>query len=324
MPAQIFVKSLPFNALHDSCTWNLHPFLGSIIPSALEKSLHKVGILHPPVVVQSDETFDVVCGRKRIQYAHCSGQSHVLCGILPQDTSKKTILSFLLEDQVSHASLSLPEIACFMKLCLDHFDHQEALKMLPREILPRLNPNHFLNLLEFDDDIQRQIHYGHVSDTIIFDLLKLNQADRRKMVCLVTLLQLGGNKQKRLFTLCRDISLRENASIGSLLDQPDIRSIFEHNEMNIPQKTTRLLSLLQKRCYPQSTAARENFQTQVLELSLPETCKISPSSFFEKDEVTLSLRFPNFEACRKLWPSVKGLLQQDHEGKTDRYVKSDS
>ena len=171
---------------------------------------------------------------------------------------------------------------------------------------------------------QRQIHYGHVTDKIISDLLKLNQADRRRMVYLVGLLQLGGNKQKRFFTLCRDLSLRENTSICSLLDQPDIKAIIEHNEMNIPQKTSRLLGLLQKRCYPQSTAARENFQTQVLELSLPETCDISPSPFFEKDEVTLSLRFSDFEACKTLWPSVEGLLQQNHREKTDQYVKSDS
>jgi ParB family transcriptional regulator, chromosome partitioning protein len=324
MPAQISVTNLPFNALQDSCTWNLHPFLDSIVPDTLEQSIHKVGILHPPVLVQSGETYDVVCGRKRIQCAQNSGQSHFLCGILPQDSSKKTILTFLLEDQVSHAPLSLPEMACFLKLCLDHMDREEALEMLPGEILPRLNTGHVLSLLEFDDDIQRQIHYGHVTDKIIFDLLKLNQADRRRMVFLVGLLQLGGNKQKRLFALCRDISLRENISISSLLDQPDIRAILEHNEMNVPQKTNRLLSQLQKRCYPQSTAARENFQAQVLELNLPDTCDISPSPFFEKDEVTLSLRFSDFEACKKLWPAIKSLLRQEHEGKTNRKFSSDS
>ena len=99
--------------------------------------------------------------------------------------------------------------------------------------------------------------------------MKLDREDRTRIVDLIELLQLGGGKQKRLITLCRDIALRENISIGSLLDQPDMKAVIEHNEMNIPQKTNRLLSLLQKRCYPQSTAAREFFQSQLHALALP-------------------------------------------------------
>ena len=68
MPTQFSYRNLPFKALHDSFTWNLHPFLDDLIPDTLEKSIIKVGILHPPVVVQTGaDTYDIVCGRKRIQ-----------------------------------------------------------------------------------------------------------------------------------------------------------------------------------------------------------------------------------------------------------------
>ena len=310
MLEQLSVKYLSFNALSDSCTWNLHPFLDDTLPDALIKSIIKVGILHPPVVIQTGATYDIICGRKRIQCARISGQSQFLCFALPQDSSKKTILEFLLEDQRARAPLSLPEMACFFKLCLNYMDREEALALLPEEMPPRLK-GRLLSLLDCDNTLQKQIHFGYVTDKIIFDLLKLNRADRRRMVGLIEFLQLGGNKQKRLFTLCRDIVLRENISIDSLLDEPDIKAVIETNGMNIPQMTNRLLSLLQKRCYPQSTAARENFQAHVLALALSETCDISPSPFFEKDAVTLSIRFPDFDTCKNFWPSISDLLEQN-------------
>jgi ParB family transcriptional regulator, chromosome partitioning protein len=321
MQAQLSVKNLPFDSLHDSRTWNLHPFLDDILPDALIKSIAKVGILHPPVVIQSGACYDVICGRKRIQCARISGQSHFLCFAIPQESSQKTILEFLLEDQRARSPLSLPEMACFLELCLNCMDREEALAMLPGEILPRLK-GRLLSLLEFDSTLQRQIHYGYVTDKIIFDLLKLDRADRRRMVGVIELLQLGGNKQKRLFTLCRDIVLRENIPINSLLDEPDIKAVIEDNGMNIPQMTNRLLSLLQKRCYPQSTAAREIFQSQVLALALSDTCDVFPSPFFEKNEVTLSIRFSDFETCKNFWPSIKGLLEQNCEEKREGYVSS--
>lgn len=271
----------------------------------------KVGILHPPIVIQTDaDTYDIICGRKRIQCGRRLGQSHFHCRILPPTSPKRLLLSFLLEDQISGNPLSFPEMAYCLKLCQDHLNKDGALEILASD-LPKMKRMHLLSLLEFDHNILRKIHYGQLAEKILYDLLKLDWEDRTRIVGLIELLQLGEGKQKRLIALCRDFVLRENISISTLLDQPEIKAVIEHNEMNIPQKTNRLLGLLQKRCYPQSTAARESFESQLHSLALPKTCDICPSPSFEKDEVTLSLRFPDFEACRRILPSIKDLLGQN-------------
>jgi ParB family transcriptional regulator, chromosome partitioning protein len=308
MPIQFSYKNVPFEALHDSFTWNLHPFLNGLIPDFLEKSIIKLGILHPPVVVRTSAyTYDVICGRKRIECGRRLGQSHFHCRVLPPTSPKTILLSYLLEDQISGNPLSFPEMAYYYKLCQDHLNNDETFEMLTCDLF-KMKRIHLLSLLEFDHAILRRIHYGQLAEKILYDLLKLDREDRTKIVGLIELLQLGEGKQKRLISLCRDIVLRENISISALLDQPEIKAVIEHNEMNIPQKTNRLLSLLQKRCYPRSTAAREFFQSQLHALALPETYEICPSPSFEKDEVTLSLRFPDFEACRRILPSIKDLL----------------
>jgi ParB family chromosome partitioning protein len=311
MPTQFSYKNIPFTALHDSFTWNLHPFLNGLIPDTLEKSIVKVGILHPPIVVQTGaDTYDIICGRKRIQCGKRLGQSHFLCHILPSASPKKTLLSFLLEDQISGSPLSFPEMAYYLKLCLDHLKGDETSEILTSDLLPKMSRMYLLSLLEFDHAILRRIHYGQLAEKILYDLLQLNQEDRTGIVGLIELLQLGEGKQKRLITLCRDIVLRENISIGALLNQPEIKAIIEHKEMNVPQKTNRLLGLLQKCCYPQSTAAKESFESQLHSLALPQTCDIRPSPSFEKDEVTLSLRFPDFEACKLILPVIRDFLGQ--------------
>jgi ParB family transcriptional regulator, chromosome partitioning protein len=312
MSAQISYRNIPFNALNDSSTWDIHPFLDDYIPDSLVASIVNVGILHPPVIIETGaETYDIVCGRKRIQCGHRLGQSIILCRILPPDLPKRKIMHVLLEDQISGKPLSIIEMAYYSQLCMNHLDNDEAFAILPRELRLKMHRKHLLSLLEFDHAIQRRIHFGHLAEKILYDLLKFSREDRAGLAGLIEQLQLGEGKQKRLITLCREISVRENISICFLLDQPELKTVIVHNEMNAPQKANRLLTLLQKRCYPQSTAARESFQTQLHALDLPGGWDICPSPFFEKDEVTLSLRFPDFEACKRILPSLKDFLAQN-------------
>ncbi|MDR3629248.1 MAG: hypothetical protein P4L42_02800 [Desulfocapsaceae bacterium] len=166
-----------------------------------------------------------------------------------------------------------------------------------------------LRLLEFDDELQRKIYTGLLNEKALFDLVQLDQEDRSSMVSVFESLQMGGNKQKRLLSLCRDITQREDISVGTLLAHPEIKTVIDHRGMNIPQKVNRLFSQLQKRAYPQSTTAQDFFLAQVQGLDLPASCTITPAPFFERDEVSLTVRFSNFEECRKYCLQIKDLLR---------------
>jgi ParB family transcriptional regulator, chromosome partitioning protein len=316
MLPQICYKYLPVEVFQDSLYWNLHPFLDSLIPENLQSSIEKVGILHPPIVLQTDNgNFDIICGRKRIQCAQALAKSPVFCRILLPTLPKNQILALLLEDQLCSGPLSPVEMAKYLQLCLDHIEHDKVLNLLPGDVGHGKNRSKILSdllrLLELDFSLQRKIHSGLIVDSVIKELLNLPPEERNRIVYLIDHLQLGGGKQKRLFSLCRDITLRENISICTLLDQQKLQEVIDHRQMNIPQKTNRLLGLLQKRCYPQSTAARESFQTHVQGFDLPGTCDINPSPYFEKDEVTLSIRFSDLEECRRIWPSLKRVLPKN-------------
>jgi ParB family transcriptional regulator, chromosome partitioning protein len=312
MPAEPSFLSLSIEKIKDSRSWNLHPYLPTSVPDSLFASIVEVGILHPPIVVQDNRnSYDIINGRKRIRCAELLGISDCLCAVLPEDTSAKTLLRFLLQDQIASSPLSLPEIATFLQMSRGHLDMKEAIDMLPDTSRPRKNPDQFLQLLELGDSILEKLHLGRLAEKIIPDLLLLRQEEQKKAVCLIDDLHLGANKQKRLIGLCRDIVLRENISFSSLLEERGIREIVKHPMMNIPQKTSRIFEILQKRCFPRSTEAKEVFQSQVRELLLPDTFTIIPSPFFERDEISLSIRFPDLERCKEALPLLKDLLIKD-------------
>jgi len=310
MPVQSSFNNISIENLRDSNTWNLHPFLANSVPESLISSITKVGILHPPIVLRNNEgTYDIVNGRKRIKSAGLSGKLHVFCRVFSQSTPVKTLLTFLLEDQLTASPLSLPEAAIFLRLCIDHLGEEEAIALLPESYLPRKNPLQILQFLEFGNDFLKKIHLGQLTEKILPDLLQLTRRERQKIVHLIEALNLGGNKQKRLISLCRDISLRHNILLGSLLDDTEFKEVIEHPLMNIPQKTTRIFDILQRRCFPLSSRAKEIFQSQVRDLLLPETFTISPSPFFERDETTLSIRFPDYDTCKEALPLLKDVLK---------------
>ena len=110
---------------------------------------------------------------------------------------------------------------------------------------------------------------------------------------------MGDGKQKKFFSLIRDIAFRKGSSITAFLQKKDIRAILDHTEMNIPQQIHHLGSLLQQEINPSSSLAEEVFAQQVKTLRLPEKYQVSHSPSFEKDEITVSITFKDFAECQQ-------------------------
>jgi hypothetical protein len=129
-------------------------------------------------------------------------------------------------------------------------------------------------------------------------LLLPDENDKLALVQLFKNYAMGDGKQKRFFSLIRDIALREGLTISSYLQQEKIRTILDHEEMNVPQKIHHLGDLLQQELTPSYSLAEKDFVKQVKELHLPINHSISHAPSFERDEITLSITFKNIAACK--------------------------
>lgn len=306
--------SIPLGEISFTREWSLHPWDSLTISDYLLQSFSQIGIIHKPILLFKEAgCFDILCGFKRLQFAFSAGQAKsVECLVFAKDTEFKTILDTLLTDQSLAKPLSLAEKARFVEICTRFFSHQDIVSVylerlqLKKKISTITELN---NILKLDQIIINEIHTGRLQEKIVAELLRLpRSSDRIALVQLFSDLGMGDGKQKRFFTLIRDLAFRQNSAISAYLKTPAISEILKHPVMNVPQKIHHLNNYLQHQLCPMTSKAEEDFTRQVRDLRLPSRCTISHSPAFEKDDITLSITFGNFADCAKIVPEIGNLL----------------
>lgn len=300
-------KNIPLHTLDLSIKWNLHPWAINSLPQGLKYSLETIGILHPPVVMQTHQAkeprYEVVCGYRRVNFSkNAVAMSSIDCLVIPENLELLQILHILLDDHIYSAnSLSLAEKARFFQIA-SRFQPVSTIAELFKDKLD-LPKNRFIEqnyekILNQAPDTLLEIHNGKLTEQILAELLRLpSKNDFQELVNLFSALNLGTGKQKRLFQLIRDVAYKKQMTIHAFLNKDNIQAILNSERLNIPQRIQHLSDLLQSSLLPKSQKAEQEFLTRAKGLKLSKECSISHSPFFEKDEVTLSILFENFDAC---------------------------
>lgn len=293
--------------------FDLHPYRRDTLDPGFHHSIVNAGILHPPILLPDDGTsYTVICGHRRLTAARTLLQLTTLqCLVLPPSSSKTHILTVLLEDQLLSGELSIIEKAYFIQSALHALTEQEVMDQFFARLGLKANLHTLKwirSLADLPHDMQRAIDDSSISEKILQDLLRLDSNSQGALVDLFTQLNIGTGKQKRLLGLLRDLALRQGSTVATFLQTDDITTIVNHREMNLPQKANSLLDILQRKCFPLSSQAEKEFKEQVRDLDLPAHCELSHATAFEKDDVTLSIRFADFAEYKEKWPQLKKQL----------------
>lgn len=309
-------ETIERQSIEDSIEWNLHPFRPPEPSAELCLSIQTLGILHPPILKKlAPDRYQPLCGRYRLRALDtCSPQvNSIMALVLNQHTSSTQLLQYLLEDQLLTGTLSPMEKAYFFSFSLKHIGTRSTVEsFLP--ILGDKLQSHLIEksllLLDLEAELQYSVHVGKIQEKLAFDLLRLDSLDRLTLHTLFQELELGGGKQKRLLTLSKDLAFRQGKTITNLLMEPDFIAVLDHSEMNRPQKAATLLSVLQIKSFPQSSSAEENFKKSVNRMNLPPSCTISHSQEFERDDVSVTLRFKSLAEVEKRIMEIKNITKK--------------
>ncbi len=310
------IQTIPLSSIEYSDRWSMHSFLEGSAPPQLRESIERIGLLHPPTVQKLlSGKFLVICGHFRVQIVQqlFSATSTIPCRILPTNSSTKNILDLIIGDQLLSGPLSSIEKGFFFKICRKFMDSKTiASSYLPLlgEKIQEHSIKKVLQLLTLSPNLQTNIHNGTINDKIAFDLLSLNSADRDTIHTLFQELGLGGGKQKRLLSLCKDLVGRDGLTIQDLLAAQDLQDILTHKEMNPPQKGMLILNALHRRLYPDSIAAEESFSKHINAMNLPNNCSVTHSTSFETDAVSLCISFPNLKTMQQQLLVIQKLANQ--------------
>jgi hypothetical protein len=296
-------QTLLLSDINNSTEWCLHPWNLARLPGKTQHSFAGTGILHPPIVVPEGEgKYTVLTGHRRIFYARIIAQvEQILCLVASRATAPRQLLEIVLTDQLSTGGLSLAEKATFLTIAgrmvsdseiIDTYLGRLCLNQRPaslhqaRQIL-RLAP---LLILAIDE--------GFLQQKMVEEFLGLkSDSDRLALLGLFRDLAMGDGKQRRFFTLVRDIAGRRGESIAAYLDHEQISAIRHSSVLNIAQKIQHLGDYLQREYSPLLSSAEKEFHRQTTTLQLPPGHVLAHSPSFEKDEVTLAITFENFAAC---------------------------
>ena len=274
------------------------------------------GFLHPPVVKvihTTTEQYELLCGHTRLSNLERSDPDldAIPCQVLKNNFSIEETLHIILEDRLISGPLSAMEKALYLKLCSSHLPQSTIVS----DTLPLLDekPQQYalkklIELTTLEPQLQIATHTGALAPKTARSLLSVNPTDRIKLYETILFLELGGGKQQRLISLAQDLAKVHNRPIAAILEEEEITQILNHSEMNTPQKGNSLLKTLQRRLFPESSAAESEFKKRVTKMELPSNCFISHSPFFERDEVTLSVQFSTLEELEEHSAPLKTLL----------------
>ncbi len=298
-------RSIPFDSINLTDEWNLHPWEFGDIPSELQESLVLNGVIHPPLVLaDSADTFAIVAGVRRVEFIRrFIGSSQIDCMVIDKNAPFDVILNLILTDQNQAAGLSLAEKARFVEIACRFLQMEDIMSGFQARLrFPRGRSgiSRLLAILTQDELFIKEVHAGRIQERMVLELLSLSEnTDRLALVELFKNLGMGDGKQKRFFSLIRDIAWREGTAISAYLQRKELTAIVEHKELNIPQKIQHLGILLQNELAPSSSQAEERFSQKTRNLGLPGNYSLSHSPSFEKDDITLSIRFRNFSDCEQ-------------------------
>lgn len=308
-------QNVHFQELKFTGKWSIHPWESECYSDELKNSILQTGVIHPPFLLQhSDTSLEVISGYKRLLIAkqHLDSDS-IGCFILPGDFPKLSILDILLTDQIYTAPLSLVEKARFIQIAMGCISREKIIEEFSAKLELKKQKSaidKMLAVLNLQGDIIKEIHSGRLQDKMVMELQRLKHPDDGlTVVSLFKELCLGTGKQKKLFSLIRDLAYRNHTSISDLLNSHEIRQILNHEEMNPPQKAQHLGKFLQKQMAPTFLEAENNFSEFSKKLQLPENLTLSHSQAFETDEVTLSIKCENLQECQKMLPKIKAVVK---------------
>lgn len=278
----------------------------------LVDSIHRVGILNLPLLVEKETGYKIVCGFRRIEACRRLNWADVEVRMLESDTKQLDCVTYAIMDNSLQRPLNLIEQSRSINLLYPFFKDVSVMgKKLSSMGLPD-NPSivkKIKELCHLSDSIQNGILSNTISLAMALELGKLQQDAGESFAKLFETLKLSLNKQKEILTLVKEISLREDISILKVIKTDRVNKILTNEDLDRNQKIRNIRSYLKQRRFPVITNAENKFENQLKKLKLGSGMKLIPPDNFEGTTYLLKLFFKNLNELKAHQSSIDALIK---------------
>jgi hypothetical protein len=312
------LKMIPTTHIDLEDTTFLITFLPELEP--LLASVQRVGLLEPLLVRErGDGRYQLICGFKRTEALRLLAVPEAEAFVYPQG-ALDDIQALLL--QVGHnlvRPLNLVEKAqALEKLLAFGIPEREVIdQYLP---LIGLQPNvrivkQVTGLMGLERGLQEYLVREGLSLSTSVLFLSLDKEGQQAILPLLEALKPGENRIKEIISFLREISLRDDIPIASLLDKGNIGKVLGGHETPRPQRIKQLRRIVKKMRFPRLIEMEQKFAEYKQSLSLPPQISFHPPPFFEGEEFRMELRFKDL---RELGELINRLRQIDERGQDSK------
>jgi ParB/RepB/Spo0J family partition protein len=297
-------------------------FLISFLPELepLLASIKLVGLLEPLLVrKRNDGKYQLVCGFKRAEAMRQLAIAEAQAIVYHQgELDDLQALLLTIGHNLTHPLNLMEKAQTLEKLLAFGVTEKEAIdRYLP---LLGLQPNvrvlkQVTNLLSLERGLQEYIVGQNLSLSTSVLLSSLDKDGQGTILPLLETLRPGENRVKEIISFLRDISLRDGASIPSLLARGDIEKLINDQETPRPQRIEQLRRIVKELRFPRLNEMEQKFADYKRSLSLPPQISFHPPPFFEGEQFKMELRFKDLRELGGLLARLRRISEGAHNAK---------
>ncbi|UCD89562.1 MAG: ParB N-terminal domain-containing protein, partial [Desulfobacterales bacterium] len=263
----------------------------------LVASIQRIGIVNPPLLVQNNSNYTIVCGFRRISASRRLGWKNIDARILDASTQKRECVKYAIVDNTYQRSLNLIELSRSINLIYSFLDDTNHLGMEMAAMgLPENRS--LVKKIQKISHLPKTLQNGILSNTLSLSMaLDLNRLERETGLGFVELfanLKLSLSKQREILTLIKEIARRDDATMLEVLNDDALEDILNNDRFDRNQKSSKISTYLKQRRFPIITKTKQIFEAHVKGLNLKAGAQLIPSNNFESTEYTLKFTFSSY------------------------------
>jgi len=277
------------------------------------KSLEQNGILIP-LLLQAipGKKYRIIDGFKRIFWLMSNNtasdqkqqETPIPCFILPESMPEREATNIRLETlSTSSGNFSGIQSGRVLKQLQDSdFTTEE----IADQVLPRLGLKPSARLVRQLLDLHNVLKTMNLPESLLrlesedlLPLLKFSQSALPDIAALSERMEVGGKKWRNLLQVLDEVSRLREMSADEVLKLPELLEIIGRSSLQAPVRYRLLKQQLDTWRYPELSDLRQRFEHGRQRLNLAPRITLVIDSYFENDDLTLSLKIRSVQELRK-------------------------
>ena len=275
-------------------------------------SIKTSSLINKPILVRRASDFQIISGFRRVAAFQSLGLAKIRTRIADADTEKLECVRIAITENSLQRPLNLIELSRSFYMLSEFYKNDNEMARAASELGLPDNPS-FINKIKNLCKLPQPVQKGVLSNTISLAVaLELEMFERDEGVAFANLfndLKLSLNKQREVINRIKEIAIREDVSVLSLLETGRIREIVKNKDMDRALKVNKIRLYLRQRRFPEISKAEEYFEKKIKELKLGSDIKLSPPKNFEAPDYSLNLQFASMEQLREKKTALEKIIQ---------------